>query len=137
MIEYIKHNNLLTYVYKTYETNIIHKPVISYIKTMCYQHLFDYQGYKNAIKRVFGYKYKIPLYIDTQIQLIPTERIKNYENIWVNFQAIEKIISLDSNLEIQFYSGHKLRIKVSMNTMKKQIKRLEQIRIYLSKHFHA
>jgi len=104
---------------------------------MCYKYLFDYQGYKNAIKRVFGYKYKIPLYIDTQIQLIPTERIKNYENIWVNFQAIEKIVPLDGDLEIQFYSGHKLRIKVSMKTMKKQIKRLEQIRIYLSKHFHA
>jgi competence transcription factor ComK len=137
LIEYIKHHQLLTYVYKNNETEIINKPVISYIKSLCYKHLFNYEGYKDAIKRVFGFKYKIPLYIDESLQLIPIERVRNYENIWVNFKAIDEIKVKEDTLEIYFYSHQKITIKSKMKTMKNQIKRLEQIRIYVSKHFHA
>ncbi len=137
MIEYIKHVNLSTIIYQTNDELTINKPMLAYIKDLCHKQLFDYDGYKKAVKKQFGIKYKIPLYINSFTELIPLERIKNYDNIWINYAAISDIIKLNKGCEIIFTSGRAIMVKYSYHMVRKQIKRLEEIINYASKHFHV
>jgi len=137
MIEYIKHQQLSTIIYQTKRDEIINKSSISVIHDLCMKHLFSYEGYKKAIKKQLGFQYKIPIYINYHIQLIPTERVKNYENIWLNYYLISEINNLGIKSEVIFYSGRKLIVETKYHILMKQIKRLEQIILYASKHFHV
>ncbi|MDO9629276.1 MAG: competence protein ComK, partial [Acholeplasmataceae bacterium] len=110
---------------------------LSYIKRLCVDHLFTYEGYLKAVKKKFDMSYKIPLYISDTIQLIPTKRTRDYENIWINYASIFRI-EVDQQIQkITFYSGNTIHINSSNKTLKQQIKYLEQIRNTKVKHFHT
>jgi len=137
MIDYMRHERLDTIIYKNQRKEVKNKSMQHVIHMMCMDYLFSYEGYKEAVKRKFKIYYKIPLYIDDHIQLIPTERVKNYENIWINYAAIHHIRFDEEITHITFYSGQNLCIKLHKRIFEKQIARLEQIRMHLGKHFHA
>ncbi|MFA6800624.1 MAG: competence protein ComK [Acholeplasmataceae bacterium] len=136
MIEYIINERLKTIIYRNNTTEISDKSMVFVIKTLCYDHLLSYEGYKKAVKTKLGYYYKIPLYLDMQTQLIPIKRIKDFDNIWINLPAIKDIKNNDTFVCINFYSGKTLHLKIEYKTLIKQIEQLNQIRIFVSKHFH-
>lgn len=110
---------------------------ISYIKHLCHEHLFTYQGYLKACRKKLGLKYKIPLYISDLIQLIPTKNIKDIDTIWINYAYIKRYEADDQHVKIFFYDGLVLNAKISINALNLQIKRLNTIRDVKVKHFHS
>lgn len=105
------------------KTNIMQ--IINYI---CYYHLFSYGGYKAAILKTFNKKQLIPIYLSEKLILIPTERIRNYENIWFNYKEVKSISKVDNKTIIEFFSGNQIIIKTSLNSLKKSIKLIEHIK---------
>ncbi len=137
MIEYITHLNLNTIIYKTDKTEILSKSVLSIINKICMDELTTYDGYKKAIKHKFNYQYKIPLYLNDNIQLIPIERVRNYANIWVNYAAIKDVKIESGIIRLVFISGRNLDLFIKPKILSKQVERLNQIRLFRSKHFHV
>jgi len=109
---------------------------LAYIKRLCEEHLFTYDGYLKAIRVKFEIYHKPPLCISDTILLIPTKRTRDYENIWMNYSAIFKIEEIKEQTKIIFYSGHELYVNIRLKTLKKQIRYLEEIRNTKVKHFH-
>lgn len=85
----------------------------------------------------FDISHKIPLFITESIQLIPLSRTRDYENIWINYATIYKIEEIDTLLKITFYSHQYIYLKISLKTLKQQIKYLDEIRNTKVKHFHC
>ena len=137
MIEYIAHFNLNTIIYKTDEEKTVSKSVLSIINRICMDELITYDGYKKAIKHKFNYQYKIPIYLNAHIQLIPLERVRNYTNIWVNYAAIKDVRIESDMIRLVFISGRNLDLFIKPKILSKQVERLNQIRLYRSKHFHV
>lgn len=137
MIEYIKHEGLMTKVVKTNKILYLNKPMISIIKSLCYEKLFSYEGYKKAVRKKLDMSYKLPLYVDEVLQLFPIENTRNYENIWINSVLIKDMRMSEEGVCITFFSMHKIYVNSSLNSINEQINRLKQIRNMLSKHFHV
>lgn len=136
MIEYIIHEKLHTIIYKTQGKISINKSMQSVINELCENHLTSFKGYLKAVHKKLGSHYKNPLYLSQSLQLIPTQSYKAYENVWINKVCIEELKSINKQTLIIFYSGHQLKIDKDINYMKNQMKRLEKIIKFSSKHFH-
>jgi competence transcription factor ComK len=109
---------------------------ITYIKHLCYEHLFTYQGYIKACKKKFGLKYKIPLYLSDMIQLFSTKNMRDIDTIWINYAQIRDYKPTDEGVCVYFYDGSSLNVKISYKSLNQQIIRLNTIRDVKVKHFH-
>jgi competence transcription factor ComK len=69
--------------------------------------------------------------------MIPTKRVRDYDNIWINYAAIDEIILRSGGIEIYFFGERQIYLKYSLNTLKNQIKVLSFIRSSKVKHFHS
>lgn len=136
MIEYLVNNGYGCLIYKNGIVSQSNGTNLSYIKKICIEHLFTFEGYIKAVQKKFGKRYKIPLFIDCNLMLIPLKRIRDYDNIWVNVAAISDIFEQNNTIEIVFESQRKLQLNISMKSLRKQIKYLEVIRNVKVKHFH-
>jgi len=136
MIEYIINTQNGSEIYQTFDTSSSKQTALSYIKTLCIQACFTFEGYLKAVKKVHQMSYKIPLYINEEVMLIPIGRYKDYETVWINYPAIKEITPFKEGLKVTFYSSIDIYLKISLNQMKKQIKHLHLIRNTKVKHFH-
>lgn len=136
-MNYITNHAYGCMLYKNESNQIINMSSISYIKHLCENHLFTYQGYLKACRKKFDLKYKIPLYICEILQLIPTKSYRAYDVMWINYAAIERYEAINQKVRIYFFDHSQLMIDISYQTFKKQIIRLNQIRDVKVKHFHS
>lgn len=97
---------------------------------------FSYEGYLKAVQKKYGKSYLIPLYINEQQIFIPIKRTRDYDNIWFNYAALTEVNIFDNEIELVFQSKRKLKVNISLNSLKRQIKYLEAIRNAKVKHFH-
>lgn len=137
MIEYFKHDAQGIIVYQTDET--IQFPITSmrYVKDLCLEALFTYEGYIKACKGLLKRTYKIPVVIDASTMLIPTSGIRKYDTIWFNFSAIREINTNPNDMVIVFVSGRKLVLNIKINQMMALFNDLSIIRNTKVKHFHG
>jgi competence transcription factor ComK len=125
---------------KIYQKNQMIKKdmnALTYVKKLCLNHLFTYQGYIEACRKVLNLKYKIPLHIKDSIQLIPIKSIRDYDNIWINYAYVKAYDAYNKGLIVFFYDGTQLVTNISIKTFRAQIKRLNDIRDIKVKHFHS
>lgn len=137
MIEWITNEKNKAVIYQTEQTIKRNVSNLTVIKQLCISHLFTYDGYLKATKKVFDYHYRIPLYISDDIQLIATRRVRDYENIWINYASIVNVTYDKNRINITFTSYRKLTISMTPYAWKQQINRLNEIKLYISKHFHT
>ncbi|BCR36570.1 competence protein ComK [Mariniplasma anaerobium] len=110
---------------------------LTYVKKLCLNHLFTYQGYIDACRKVLNLKYKIPLYITDHIQLIPIKSIRDYDNVWINYAYVMSYRDYEGGLIVFFYDGTQIVANISIKTFRTQIERLNAIRDVKVKHFHC
>ncbi len=137
MIEYIEnnaHGAVLVENGKPVQTKRTNRAVI---RDMCFNHFFSYEGYIKAVKKKLGISYRIPVYLDEENAFFPTRRTRDFDNIWVNAQAIESIREHDSGILVVFRSGHERELKISRSKAIRGIAALERIRKEKVKHFHG
>jgi competence transcription factor ComK len=137
MIEYIIQTHKGTKIYQTNGEFEVSNRSIYVVKQLCEQALFSYEGYIKSVKKLIDRKYKIPVVIDQSTKLIPTKNTKSYDNVWLNYEAIQSIKKVHDTLEIFFYSGKKIYMNISFLTIKAQINDLITITNTKVKHFHS
>lgn len=137
MIQYIKNNAQGSIIYQEERTIMLPISNLSYIKKCCLNHLFTYEGYLKAVQLHYGKSYKIPVFIDEYTMMIPIRRVRDYNNIWINFAAIDEIIENNDYIQIYFFGNRQLDIKYSIKAFKRQIDDLLIIRSIKGKHFHS
>lgn len=136
MIEWIANEQNQTIVYQTEGIKTYAIFNLSYVKHLCLDHLFTYEGYIKAIKHQFDFKYRIPIYLDASLILIATRRIKDYENIWINYASIASITYIGNRIRLGFTSHQTIDIAMTRQAFSEQIKRILKIKFHISKHFH-
>lgn len=104
--------------------------VVDYMLKLNFSNL---DAYLNSVKIIFNYKYNIPVYINDKIILISIRNIKDYNNIWINYINIEKLVSINNKTNIIFKNGEKLEINRSINYLKGQEDKIINIKNYLNK----
>jgi len=128
MIEYMVNNGFGSIIYYTDHQEQISINNLSFVKRLCIEFVFTYEGYIKAVKKNSKFKYKIPVYIDDSLLLIQTRRVRSDDNIWFNYASVTNVICLDQGVELEFMSGNKLFINISYEALKTQITYLKEIR---------
>jgi len=136
MIEYLVNNAFGCLIYKNGKAIQYKGTNLSYIKKICLEHLFTFDGYMKAVQKQYGKRYRIPLFVDELHMFIPIKRIRDYDNIWINFTAVAEFKELEQTIEVIFQSQQKLQLNISMKSLRKQINHLEAIHNVKVKHFH-
>ena len=137
MIEYIINKQNQADIYQTDDVLCVNKTNLSVIKQLCIKQLFTYEGYLKAIKHVFKYGYRIPVYINPQMMMFATKNVRDYDNVWINFVSIISIKFIGNRVILGFTSGRELEVHMSKHNLNLQIKRLQAIKFHISKHFHS
>jgi competence transcription factor ComK len=136
MINYIINTQLGTKIYQENGIKYEKYTNLTYIKKLCLEAMFSYEGYLKAVKKIYKFKYKIPVYINNSLMFIQTKRARDYDNIWINYASIKDIKCVEEFIEIIFYNNEMIQIKYAFHKFKLQIKYLEEIRNTKVKHFH-
>lgn len=125
-----------TLIYQT-DGIICQKNTLVYtVSSMCEDHLFSYEGYRKAVTKKLKITYLIPIFLSDDLQLMPVKRFRDYDNIFINYAAITSYREDNDNIEIEFNSGTKIYIKMSLYSFNQQITKLKKIRNTKVKHFH-
>lgn len=128
MIEYIINHPTGSIIFFTEDMIYSKKNALSIVKSLCIEGLTTYDGYIKAVKKKFNYSYRIPVYLSEELCLFQTQRVRDYENIWINYTAIKDMINLKDKTELHFKSGKKLIINIRLNQIHEQIRRIHDIK---------
>jgi competence transcription factor ComK len=136
MIEYIANDPQGTIMYQTDGITYHKHSLLHTIDNLCENYLFSYDGYRKAVYHQLKIKHLIPIYLDEDTQLITIKRYRDYDNIFINYQAILSVSEHHQGLIVNFISGREIYIKMSLYSFNQQIEKLVKIRNTKVKHFH-
>lgn len=100
------------------------------IKKLCIGNLFSYEGYIKAINKIFSKKHNIPVYINDKNIFIPIKRIRDYDNIWINYATILTYRSDNEKVIVIFKDFDELMIDLNYRLFSKRINLLNEIVVY-------
>ena len=127
MIKYITNTVYGCNIYHTTHQTSLNINNLSLVKKMCLEELFSYEGYLKGVKAKFGSVRLIPVYINKNILLIPTKRVRDYENIWLNYSQILLIESSDNKTKVTFKDYTNITINIKYHNFIKRIKLAKKI----------
>ena len=137
MIKYIKNNHKGSIIYKTsndIQTSFFNLTVI---KKICIKNFFTYEGFIESFQKNFGSKNLIPIYINKNNQFFPIQKVKDYDNIWINFAAVLKIIDEENHVIVNFIDNTTLILAQKFSKIEKQINILKNLEKHILKRFHS
>lgn len=137
MIEIVENSRNGCIIYQTDESYNYKYSAFYYIKKLCINHLFTYEGYIYSIKLKYKRYHQIPIVISNALWMAPTRRVRDYENVWINLNGIKSYAELSSGTKIVFMSGRSLTIQKSSTSLHEQIKFAKMIYNEKVKHFHC
>jgi competence protein ComK len=112
----------------------IKKPAFEIIQKACIRYGASYEGRRNAVVELTGYKQKvpIPISIHKNIYTFPTHSPKNYECIWLFTKHIQAAFPLstrksaDAKSMILLANNQQFPLPLSHYMIRKQIERTRQ-----------
>lgn len=107
----------------------INEKPIFYLARLCMKHGSTFEGRIDACKKSLNIKQKAPLLISELTNEIwfPTLSSTNKDNIWINYNEIIDITSLNNNESlITFKNGYKYKISINIRIIRKQIQRCKE-----------
>lgn len=108
MIYYIKNEADGGYVYPNRRK--IAQSAKGALNKICMKYLTTLEGYLKSVEKIVTIKYKIPIVLSDSIAFFPTNGMKSYDVIYLNFFAIEEIIYLENEIVFIFDDIHQLKI---------------------------
>jgi len=88
MIYYIKNEIDGGVVYP--EKKVMARSALGVINLLCKENLFTLDGYLKTTREILGMKYKTPIVISDYKVFFYTKSLKSYENMFINFSAIDQ-----------------------------------------------
>lgn len=123
-IDYIKNKSFGAVISIKNNEYQINNRSLYIVQNLCLYNLFSLEGYYQGVKKVTNYKYNIPVLINYDLILISSLGIKEYDNLWINFNNVHCFDELNN---IVFKSGSKLIFNNSRNYYNKQIEKINTI----------
>jgi len=120
-LQYLYRNELGTSAVYNERLHQTKKVPISYINELCVENLSTYLGRKTATSEKYKVKSVVPIYVDDVTLLFPTESVKNFDCVWINYHEIETVYS-DTVL---MNNGH--IVKCRKNALSKQLNKCFEI----------
>ena len=106
----------------------IPKGLKQYINELCISNLSTFQGREKAAGILLSRKSILPIYVNKDICLFPTESIRNYDCIYINYNELLSFKGLSSNeTKIIFYDLSEISVNISYEKIKKQVVRVQTI----------
>ena len=109
----------------------INESVYSYISKLASKNFKTIKSITKSVKRITGYKKLNPLYISSDILLIPLYEIRSYDAICVNYYNIKGIVIHKEETTIVFKDDTIKRIIISSFRMHNLIKKAELVDDYI------
>ncbi|HEY8395746.1 MAG TPA: competence protein ComK [Bacilli bacterium] len=98
-------------------------PVTKIFEQLCLQELTTLKGRIDAVKKLFDYKYNVPVFVNSDLLFFKVRDEKIY---WINFVQISSIIKTKIGTDFAFKDGTLLKTKAnyrsSLNAYKKTLK---------------
>ncbi|WP_343800340.1 competence protein ComK [Bacillus carboniphilus] len=126
----VKHMNYCTKVIEKDRTIFVRKPPLKIIKEACLHGYSTYEGRRSAIMYLTGFRRKVPIPINLQLNLIafPTLSPTQLDCIWIFSSHVKSLQQLESAKNknqsiLTFINGQELLINESVFVLEKQIQR--------------
>lgn len=104
----------------------------NYINDLCMKNLSTYDGRRSAVVSLLKEKNNIPIYIDSSTFLYPTKSLREFDMLFLNYYSILSFRKVDSaNTLFIFRNLEELIVKISINKVIRQHKRIELINDYI------
>ncbi len=107
------------------------KSLISYLNKLCLQSGSSLQGRLDFGKYLLNTT-KIPIYINKDIILFPTESIRRYNSVLINYKNIISYNEIDDFIRVVFKDLREIYVNISMYSFEKQVEKAHEINEYLS-----
>ncbi len=104
------------------------KGLRQFINELCLRNLSTFKGRENASQFILKKRSVLPVYIDKETFLFPSESIRNFNCVYLNYHEVLNIESYQENYtKITFYDLSELVINISYPKIARQIVRVELI----------
>lgn len=81
----------------------IDSSIKSYLNKLCIKELSTFDGRYNASKFILKKVTNLPFYVNAKVCFFPTESIRNYDVLLLNFHNILKVKLLCKNISIVYF----------------------------------
>ena len=121
--------NNINYIKTSYDKiiindeTIINQSINNYLNYILLQQITTLEGRVDAIKKIYGFKKLVPIYINKNNILFPVYNLKEYENIYINACSVIGVYKRDSKTVIEFVGFKKLIINKSIKQILKNFER--------------
>lgn len=112
--------------------NEVHeKSCQTFLNELCLEDLSTFRGRIDAVKKMFLYKYNVPLFVNEKNIFL---KVMASFNVWINIVEIDKIYRENEKVIITFLSGKVLKINTSYRTFMKNYKKIDELYKYVKKN---
>lgn len=118
-ILYINDLKVSVEVYYSGKLEKIDKTFDKFINELCLIYLSTVDGRKESFKKIFGYKYNIPIFVSEKMLFL---KVSN--NIWINVYQIKEIIKKEKDLVLILSNNEIISI---LNGYYKNIRKIKEI----------
>lgn len=130
MIKYIINNAYGSTIYQYDKTTQSSANNLSIIKKLCLKHLFTYDGYLKAVQKTFNKFHQLPVYLNDNMIFIPIKRVRDYDNIWINYAQVISSQKQNNKTLIIFKNYSQLEIDLKYRQWSDRIVLAEAIKAY-------
>lgn len=127
MIKYIVNTSYGSKIIKLNQIEESKLNNLSIIKKLFIENLCTYEGYIKAVNKTFNIKHNIPVVINKDNLFIPLKRVRDYDNIWINYASIITYKQSNNMTTIIFSDYEELIINLKYSLFIKRVKILEKI----------
>jgi len=127
MIKYIINTPYGSKIFKSDEIIESKLNNLSIIKRLFIKNLCTYEGYIKAVNKTFNIKHNIPVVINKDNLFIPLKRVRDYDNIWINYAAVITYKQSNNMTTIIFFDHEELIINLKYSLFTKRVELLKKI----------
>lgn len=98
------------------------------INDLCIRNLSTFEGREKASGILLNRKSILPIYVNKDVFLFPTESIRNYNCIYINYNELLSIKRFSNGgTKIIFYDLTEITVDISYERIKNQVHRVQRI----------
>ena len=117
----IKRDGNKTIIYNVDNVIVINKKIRSIIEMNCYINGSSLEVRKKIAKKYLEKKYKIPIYVDNNVILLPIYSIRNKDSLFIVLDKFVNYRIVSTGLIIECIFNYSFSVRISSNSFEKLI----------------
>lgn len=99
-----------------------------FINELCIRYLSTFNGRKEAFKKIFGYRYNVPIFVCDKILFIKVNNI-----MWINVYQVKEVFRKEKDIVLILSNNEIIFIKNGHNKITKKITEIKKVFSYIEK----